>query len=63
MSYDFKRTAKYALLAGATSYFGAAIIEKAVQSSPVISDDKYRMAGTVAIATVIADVAMQSGML
>jgi hypothetical protein len=63
MSYDLKRTAKYAALTAGISYFGASLIEKVVQSTPVLNDDKYRMAGTAAVAVVAVDLAMQSGFL
>jgi hypothetical protein len=63
MSYDIKRSLKYGALAAGGMYFGSAIVEKIVQSTPVLSDDKYRAAATAAVVVIAADVVMQSGVL
>lgn len=59
MSYDVRRTLKYGAIAGGVAYFGSSLVEKVVSSSPIISDDRYRVAGTAAVTAVLTDAAMQ----
>jgi hypothetical protein len=59
MPYDFQRGAKIGAAAAGVAYFGSALVDKVVTSSPVALDDKTKPVVTAAVAAIAADAFVQ----